>query len=316
MTRPELKGLVLPDQHDPQFLQQLIRFGNFLETETRPECSHDLTQWPNLFWQTIEARMLEGLSEFLSAKVSAGTILMLQWYNSGVFIRTAQLVMAFDVLPIPRYYGWPEPDGLTERIASAVDVLMITHGHQDHFDERLAKACLAAGKNVIMPSSAASEGLMVSPAKNEAMFAIGDTVVRSFTGCHVWRQSAEEVALAYYQVSTGDSFRLVFCGDADYTKGFPGILPDVDALFITWRNPGPKYEDGHAQQQATTSDAVKIAVDELRPRQLFLQHYGELDHVYKGFSASYAMAADLINRFPEIASVYFWGDVVKIKTGE
>lgn len=313
MNRPELNSLVLPDRKDSRFLQQLIEFGQFLETETRPGCPHDLVRWPNLLWQTIEARMLLGFEEFLATNPRGNEILMLQWYNSGVFIKTAQQILAFDVLPIPRYYGWPEPAGLTERIAAAVNALMITHAHQDHFDERLVKACLAAGKMVIMPSSAVSEGLMVCPAQNEAMLAIGDTVVRSFTGCHVWRKSAEEVPLAYYEVTVDRSFRLVFCGDADYTRGFPRVLPEVDALFITWRNPGPKYEDGHSEQVATTYDAVKIVVDELRPARLILQHYGELDHVYKGFSPSYEMAEDLIRRFPEIASIDFWGDVVKIK---
>lgn len=161
------------------------------------------------------------------------------------------------------------------------------------------------------PDAAPSE-LKIVRVGDGATFQITDIAITSHYGCHVWRREMKEVALIYFEVSCCGSFRFVFCGDADYTAGFPNVAPDLDTLFITWRNPGPKFEDGHSEQIATTFDAVSIVVNELTPRRLILQHYGELDHVYKGFAASYEMAVDLIARLLVPTSIHFWGDQVNL----
>ncbi|NCB39134.1 MAG: MBL fold metallo-hydrolase [Erysipelotrichia bacterium] len=303
-TLPEL-----PDCRSSDFLPQLVDFGHFLENAVRPGCLFDLKQWPNLLWQKIEAAMLHGFETFLGTKVPVGEVLMLQWYNSGIFVKTAEKVLGFDIIPIPRYYGWPEPEGLTQRIATAVDALFVTHNHQDHYDYELVKACIGYKKPVLMHPEAAEVASGITMAESGLKIRLGEITVTSHHGCHVWRHQPNEVPLAYFEVGCGSYFRFVFCGDADYTKGFLGVESQPDVLFITWRNPGPEYEDGCSEQIATTSDAVNIAISELKPCRIILQHYAELDHVYRGFSASYEMAVELIDKLSLPTGIYFWGNI-------
>jgi len=296
----------IPDAATPDYYRQLVEFGRFVERECRPGCRYDLARWPNPFWQKVEAHMLAGLQRFLEA--DGNGITMLQWYNSGVLFRAAGKVIAFDLVPVPRYYGWPEPGGLTARIAAAIDALCITHNHQDHYDEELVKACNIAGKPVFMHPDAASDGVEIAKLSDGAAFSIGQIVCTARYACHVWRSRPEEVPLTAFEVEFAGGFRIVFCGDADYTRGLAGVKPGADALFITWRNPGPQYEDGHPEQTGTTLDAARLAIARFAPQRLVLQHYGELDHVYKGFSASYEMAVEIVRELTLPVSIHFWGD--------
>jgi len=301
----------VPDAGSPDFYRQLVEFGRFVESECRPGCRYDFARWPNLLWQKVEAQMLAGLQQFLRA--DADGITMLQWYNSGLFIKAAGKIVAFDIVPIPRYYGWLEPEGLTARIAEAIDALLITHAHQDHFDIELVHACQRLGKPVYMHPSAAPVKSGVCPVTDGCRYNLDRISFVAHHACHVWRKTAEEVPLTAFEVDFAGQFRVVFCGDADYTRGLANVATSPDALFITWRNPGPQYEDGYSEQTGTTLDAVRLAVARFAPRRLILEHYGELDHVYKGFSASYEMAINLIEKIEVPATVHFWGDMVKLQ---
>jgi L-ascorbate metabolism protein UlaG (beta-lactamase superfamily) len=302
----------LPDAGSPDFYRQLVEFGRFVENECRPGCRYDFARWPNLLWQKVEARMLAGLQRFLAAEDESVT--MLQWYNSGVFIRAAGKVIAFDIVPIPRYYGWPEPEGLTARIAAAIDVLLITHAHQDHFDIQLVNACRLLKKPVYMHPAALPADSAVQPAADGCRHDFDKISFVAHHACHVWRKSREEVATAAFEVDFAGRFRMLFCGDADYTRNLDNVRTQADAMFITWRNPGPQYEDGHPEQIGSTLDAVRLAVSRFAPRQLILEHYGELDHVYRGFSASYEMAIDLIRHIELPVLINFWGDMANLRS--
>lgn len=302
--------LRIPDAGSFDFYRQLVEFGWFVENECRFGCRYDLVRWPNHFWQKVETQMLAGLQQFLQN--DSDGITMLQWYNSGILIKAAGKVLAFDLIPVPRYYGWPEPDGLTVRIAAAIEALFITHNHQDHYDEMMVKACNIAGKSVFMHPAAAQHGVEIVKLADGASSKIGMITCTARHASHVWRSRPEEVPLTAFEVDFAGQYRIVFCGDADYTRGMEGVKPGVDALFITWRNPGPQYEDGHPEQTGTTLDAARLAVARFKPRRLILEHYCELDHVYKGFSASYELAISLIEKIRVPTSVHFWGDVVKL----
>jgi len=308
MTQESLP--VIPNAAAPDYYRQLVEFGRFVENECRPGCRYDLARWPNALWQKVQEQLLDGLRRFLDA--GGNGIRMLQWYNSGIIIRATGKTIAFDLVPVPRYYGWPEPDGLTARLADAIDALFITHNHQDHCDEELIKACNVAGKPVFMHPDAALSGVEVIKSADGATVSIGQIVCTARHSCHVWRKKPEEVPLTAFEVGFAADFRIVFCGDADYTRGLAGVRPGAAALFITWRNPGPQYEEGHPEQTGNTLDAIKLVIAQFAPQRLILQHYGELDHVYKGFSASYEMAIGLIEKVEVPTSVHFWGDIVDL----
>jgi hypothetical protein len=297
----------IPDSRSENFHGQLIEFGRFLERECLPGGRHDLKNWPNAVWQKIIEGMLHGLNEFMN--YSSPEPLFLQWYNSGVFVKVAGKILAFDILPVPRFYNWPEPPDLTNKLAEIIDVLAITHAHADHFDEKLAARCSELGKSVLMPVGAIENFAGITCLGDRKVFDCGPLSLRAHRACHVWRDSPDDVAIAAFEVSAADNFRMVFCGDSDYTKDLPAITPQPDLMFITWRNPGPKYEDGHPAQQACTIDAVTLAITRFAPRQLVLEHYAELDHIYKGFSASYEIAIELIKNLQVPTSIHFWGDI-------
>ena len=88
----------LPSYNSANFHAELIEFGYFLERKVRPNCKHDLNTYPNTVWNAIQSKMLDGLKHFIETKVSSDEVLMLQWYNSGVFIKTADKVLGFDIL--------------------------------------------------------------------------------------------------------------------------------------------------------------------------------------------------------------------------
>ncbi|MBU1108677.1 MAG: MBL fold metallo-hydrolase [Candidatus Riflebacteria bacterium] len=311
---PDNFMLTLPDSRSPDFYRQLVEFGHFLEKESRAGCRYDLARWPNPLWQKIEVNMLAGLQRFLAADDRG--ITMLQWYNSGIFIKAAGKIIACDILPIPRYYNWPETPGLTMKIAEAIDALLITHDHKDHYDAELVNACQELGKPVYMHSGAVPADSSVRPMTNGCCCKLDQISFVAHHACHVWRKSETEVLLAVFEVKFGDNFRVVLCGDADYTKTLAGIKNQPDVLFITWRNPGPEFEDGHSEQTGTTLDAVQLAISRFAPRRLILEHYGELDHIYHGFSASYDMAVNLIESIDTPVTIHFWGDLVPLSSQE
>ncbi len=306
----------LPDRGRADFIGQLVEFGRFLESNVRPACRFDLACWPNRLWDRLEMRMAAGLDLFLPAlKGKNSEVRMLQWYNSGIMLGYAGTVLAIDILPRLRYYGWPGHGDLTERIADAADALLVTHNHQDHCDRPLLEAMLSRKKPVIMHPAAGEIAGITGVADGE-IFVAGQMRVKAHHACHVWRDKPEDVPLASFEIECGDGFRLLFCGDADYSRGFPAVKRSPDLLFITWRNPGPEYEDGHPRQKAKTIDAVSRVLEELAPKRLVLEHYAELDHVYRGFSASYEMAADLIARLATPTDIFFWGDAVMLGKDE
>lgn len=301
----------IPTYKSDSFHSSLIEFGHFLERSIRPGLKHDLKTYPNAFWQAIENRMYEGLNLFIATKAKPGQIIMLQWYNSGVFIKTSETIIGFDILAIPRYYAWPDNLSLTTKIAGMIDALFITHEHEDHFDKVLSAELLKQNKNVFIHSELA-KGKMTGVKDKECFYFRNLEIIPQFA-THVWRTMQNEVLLTAYEVTTADGFTFIFSGDADYTKNFISQTKKVDLLFITWRNPNSSYEDGHPDQKGTTIDAINIAIENIKPSRIILEHYGELDHIYKGFEASFDLAVKLIDELPATTDIFFWGDVTRLK---
>ncbi len=304
----------LPDREEPEFFFRLVDFGRFLEEKCRNGAPHDLSVWPNFVWKAIAGKMLQGLKSFLKAKPGSDQIIVLQWYNSGIFVKTAAQVIGFDVIALPRYYGWPDEMGLTGLIAAAMDVLFVTHNHADHFDIDLIRECRRLNKQVFMhPGAIGADQKDIGRLLDQEAIKIDETLIKAHHGNHVWRNSPEEVATSAFEVEFSSGFRFVFCGDLDYTLGLKNVAVGPDILFITWRNPGPKFEDGHPEQTGTTIDAVNIAIEQIRPKRIILEHYGELDHIYKGFSASYDLAVYLIKNLSVKTDIFFWGEFFSLR---
>jgi len=294
--------------------EAFLKIDKFLEASVRKGSPHDLKRSHCALANIVGTRLHAVTADIECAITKTDSVHIWQLYNSGVVVQIAGMTLGFDVVPFPRFFGWPEPHNITTRLASCIDALFITHAHADHFDEKFVVECLNAGKPVYMPKAAACEyDYDIVPVDDGSLFTLGKLQIRCRSAYHVWRETMDELPLAYYEVSAPGSFVFLFSGDADYTKSFrktPG--QQIDLLFLPWRNPNANYEDGKPQQIGTTSDAIAEALKRIQPRHLLLEHYAELDHIYNGFSPSYAMAVDTKRTAAVPTEWMFWGESIEL----
>jgi hypothetical protein len=304
----------IPSFKSKDFLRKLKDFGHFLENNCRPGAPYDLGTWPNPVWQKFQNKLLKGLENLAAGKVCNDQLCMLQGYNSGIIIKSSHTTLGFDLVPVPEYYNWPDSRNLTEKTAEAIDALFITHAHQDHFNLKLIKLMNAMNKPVYShPEISLKFSDLIKPCPNEAGFYFNEFKLTSRFGIHVWREDFAQVPLVYFEVETPDNFNFIVTGDNDYCKTLECKNSQTDLLFITWRNPSCLYENGHPEQKGTTLDAFQIAIDKVKPMRIVLQHYAELDHIYKGFSASYEIAEMLIKSGKVKTDIFMPGEVIFIK---
>lgn len=111
------------------------------------------------------ARVERALGQMEAELVTDGAVIW-KLYNHGFVVRTPTVTLAFDlhrgapgfrvddpekgrtVVPCP---GFPLPDEPARRLVNQCDVLFISHRHDDHADEWIAKEFLAQGKPVVAP---------------------------------------------------------------------------------------------------------------------------------------------------------------------
>jgi L-ascorbate metabolism protein UlaG (beta-lactamase superfamily) len=296
-----------------------LDIAQVLETSTRAGQPLDLYKVnPHPLWQEIEPRLTRALGEAANAKPARDKIVVWQMYNDGVILRTGEMAIGLDVIPMPRFFGWAEPEGLTERIAGLLDLLVITHSHDDHYDRALVRACLRMGKPVLMPAAMAREWghhAHLHATGNGWEQEIAGLHITAREGFHVWRETMAELPLVYYEAVCREGYTFMFGGDLDYTKALeksPGRT--IDLFFLTWRNPNALYEQGRPEQVGSTLDAVRIALERIDPAAILFEHCAELDHVYHGFPASFDMALDLKRQIPIPSELMFWGEKFAFST--
>lgn len=292
---------------DPTREQAFLGLDRFFEAAVRPGQPFDLAAYPNDLWRWIDRRLMRALAEAEAAPANPSEPTVWQTYNMGLLCRSGKAVVGMDLIPV-----LPDAGEFNRRVAALVDVLLVTHGHGDHYAPGLVQACLAAGKPVFLPEAVAAK-LPPDP----CLFPVGDfreaevagVRVAARRGIHVWAAGRESVPIVYYELAFPSGHSLVFCGDLDYTREFektPGKR--IDLLVISWRPPSALYEPGDPQQIADHKDAVQIAIDRIQPRRLLYGHYAELGHVHDGMPASYEIAAGLKRAVPIPSEWMFWGE--------
>jgi len=268
---------------------------------------------PNPVWEAIAPRIEAAICDARTAEGPKGSVQVWQLYGSGMLFKTGDRVLGFDVVPMPPFFGWTEPEGLTERVADALDALFVTHRHKDHCDEGLIQTCLQKGIPVFLPDSIAdtlSPSPYLYPMADGTKGRVGEVQVTGCLGFHLWREEINSPQLIYYEVMLPNGYAFIFGGDVDYTKKFERTGGDhIDLIVIPWRAPNQRFEEGHADQRATIADAIQIARERIRPAALLHNHYGELDHIYSwGTGASYGMALELKRNGSVPSELLFWGE--------
>ncbi len=320
-----LDGIALLDRHPPRFkrveerARAFRQIGGFFETQTRAGHAHDLAKSPCAVWPPLQERLARAVNEIADCELRRDEVRLWQMYNHGVIIKSDEVVMGLDLVPLPRRFGWEAPAGFTQRLAGILDLLMVTHRHDDHYDRELAAACLRLGKPVFMPASLAADWGFdpnLHPVGNDWTMEIDDLRIRGQPSLHVWRKNMDEVPLVAYEVTCQEGYTFLFSGDADYTKSLEKpAYSSLDLLFIPWRNPNERYEKGHPKCKGTTLDAVNIALRRVEPAAVLHEHYAELKHVYDGFPASYDIALDLQEGMNVPSDILFWGESLVLAPG-
>lgn len=303
----------------PERGDAFLRIGKFFEDHTRAGQAYDLRRLPCPIWAPIRDRLATALAGIDETDLRRDEVRAWQMYNSGVIVKSDEVVMGLDVIPMPRYFGWDEPEGLTQKLAALMDLLLVTHRHDDHYDRDLVRACLRLGKPVFMPASMAFDwgyDPNLHAVDDGWETEIDDMRIRARRCFHVWRETMDEVPLISYEVTCQEGYRFIYAGDVDYTKRFEKTAgAKVDLFFLPWRNPNELYEDGHVRQKAKTIDAVKIALERVEPGAILYQHCAELHHVYNGFPASYDIALNLKQSLPVPSELMFWGESIVLAPG-
>ena len=312
----ELIGVL--DQHPPGFVldpvreQAFLGMDNFFESAVQPWQSYDLNREPNEIWQLIERRLFRALDETEAPAADPDALTVWQMYNMGLLVRAGDKVVGMDLIPVSG--GSPE---FLRRIAALVDVLLVTHPHNDHYSTPLIRACVQAGKPVFMSSSYARDwkgNPNLHPVDEYLEEDVAGINVVGRRGVHIWTRDRNAIHIVYYEVGFPSGRSVIFCGDLDYTMEFTRT-PDhaIDLLVLPWRSPSWLYEPGESRQTADRPVAVQIAVERVRPRFILHGHYAELGHVYDGAPASYAVAAELKRTVPvQPAEWMFWGECLLI----
>ena len=323
-TEPMQKALAVLESHPPTLAHDgrrakaFLDIAAFFEKFTRPGGPFDLYNVnPNPVWEIIAPRLIHAIDEIGNADLSSDEVWAWQMYNDGVIVKAGEAILGLDVIPMPRFFGWEEPASLTESIAALLDVLVISHEHQDHYDKALVRACLNLGKPVILPKALARDWEAhphLHLARHGWSYDVVDTGFLARQGFHVWRDTMEELPLIYYEIACRNGFSFIFGGDVDCTKAFEKTAGrNIDLLFLPWRNPNKLYEASHPDQIGTTLDGVKLGLARIEPAALLYQHYAELDHIYEGLPASYDIALDLKSKLGIGSELMFWGEKLKLR---
>lgn len=170
-------------------------------------------------------RIERGILKLSAMDLIKGSLIM-SVYNSGMIVKTPELVIGLDVVSTRHVWGmnWEIPDELLKKMINLIDVLFITHRNPDHFDYDIAKGMLKMGKMVVVPESIADllprGALAYKPGEKHDLYSsAGKSMglkVETFDAKKFVR-GEDSSDLLIYRLIDNDGTSLVFTGDSDYT---------------------------------------------------------------------------------------------------
>jgi hypothetical protein len=215
-------------------------------------------------------------------------------YNHGFIVKTPGTVFAFDLVHGYSSWDYRIPDAVLKRI----QVLFISHKHDDHRDTSLSRAILDFGGEVVAPLEdklIGSDMLYVSPGEE---LNVAGLHLKVYDGLH------GGVPSRIYEVTTPEGLTIMHTGDNQTSETLPeGVTVDI-LLLNAWVN-----EDG----STPAIIGVRNSINKLTPGLTILGHFQELGHAYDPSSStsrlSYEsiLAADDVPLPPEV-SVQVWGE--------
>ncbi|MCU0245680.1 MAG: hypothetical protein MUC42_03850 [Bryobacter sp.] len=120
----------------------LIRLDDILHIESAPR--------KPIVQRYYRARIERAVAEIERTRVTEG---MRIWklYNHGWFVRTASVSFVFDIVPGADVPGFTVDSAVLARIADQADALFVSHLHEDHANQDVARLFLDRKKPVVAP---------------------------------------------------------------------------------------------------------------------------------------------------------------------
>jgi len=215
-------------------------------------------------------------------------------YNHGFIVKTPSTVFAFDLV-----HGYPSwkyqiPDAILEQI----QVLFISHKHDDHRDPTIIRAITDLGGEVVMPVEEwlASLDLVYLSADEDATLA--GLHIKAYDGLH------GDIPVRMYVVTTPEGLTIMHTGDNQTSETLPdGVTVDI-LLLNAWVN-----DSG----SASPVDGMRNSINKLTPRLTILGHIQEMSHLYdpSDIKSRLSFEAPLAvddGSLPGYVSVQVWGE--------
>ncbi len=243
--------------------------------------------------RTLYRNMMGYVESEISEPVASG-VRIWSMYNHGFIVKTPSSVFAFDL--IPGYPSWQYQ--LPDAILKQIQVLFISHRHDDHSDAMIINAITGFGGQVMMPveDRYSDQSLVYLSADEEVTLA--GLQIKAYEGLHA------EIPVRMYVVTTPEGLTIMHTGDNQTSETLPDAVT-VDILLLNaWVN-----ESGSASPE----DGMRNSINTLTPRLTILGHIQELGHIYDpsdnrsrlSFDAPLAVADGLLLGY---VSVQVWGE--------
>jgi hypothetical protein len=215
-------------------------------------------------------------------------------YNHGFIVKTPTTVFAFDLV-----HGYPSwkyriPDAILEQI----QVLFVSHKHDDHYDRSLIHSILDFGGKVVAPLETKLIGddmIYVSPGDE---LNVAGLHVKVYDGLH------GDIPSRIFEVITPEGLKIMHTGDNQTSETLPdGVKVDI-LLLNAWVN-----ESG----SAPAITGVRNSINKLAPGLTILGHFQELSHAYDPSSVTSRLSYGSILAagdvpLPGQVSVQIWGE--------
>ncbi len=169
--------------------------------------------------------------------------------------------------PLQRHGPAPDPTGLE------ADIVLVSHGHRDHFDPRSIVA-IPGDPTIVVPRGLARQlegrcrGRIVELTDGESI-EVGSATVRAVPARHWVSPGAPRARPVGYVIDGGP--RVYFAGDTGRFQGMRSVVGGVDLALLpvwTW---GPHLGPGHLGPRS----AAEVA-NELAPAAVVPIHWGTL----------------------------------------
>lgn len=295
------------EKHEPTWPEipvrraALIRLDDVLHIEPAPKNA--------LVQKWYRDRMNRALEEIERTRVTTG-VRIWKLYDHGFVVRTPSVTYAHDIVPGPPTDGKRGWEGMAvdaawiERFARQVDVMLISHWHQDHANPQVVAALLKQGKTVVGPMGLAQDraefaapefaGIVYPKRSISEVHAIGKLKVVAYPG-----HQGVPITNNVHLVTTPEGFTTVHTGDQSNEDDFEwiadiGAQHRVDVLFPNcWTPDLPRMARG------------------VNPRWIIPGHENEMAHTVphrEDFTQTY-------NRLVGAPYPYFvmmWGETVAL----